>query len=89
MLFVHAFNFIGAEENYNRIRGSLVLGIGGTFTSGYLGGLIRAGWEWRLAKHWAISTVLGYRPSATAFLPGIESKTVSGIEFGLGVSALF
>ncbi|MBS1962764.1 MAG: hypothetical protein JST04_11140 [Bdellovibrionales bacterium] len=88
MLFVHAWNLIGAEENYNQVRGTIVTGVGGTYASGYLGGVFRAGYEWRLAKHWAVSTTLGYRPKATTLITGTE-KSVSGIEYGLGISALF
>ena len=90
ILFVHAWNFIGEEENFNKIRGSLVLGLGGTYSTGYLGGIARAGWEWRLAKHFAVSTSAGYRPASTAFI-GTNTTTgtaVSGIEAGLGISFL-
>lgn len=89
MLFVHGWNFIGGEENYNLVRGSVSIGVGGTYTSGYLGGLVRAAYEWRLAKHWAVSGNLGYRPNATAFTSTANLGTVSGVEFGLGVSALW
>lgn len=88
MLFVHSWNFIGPEENYNLVRGGLTLGLGGTYTSGYLGGLLRATYEWRFAKHWALSTVLGYRPTSTAFIAGTKSS-ISGAEFGLGINAIF
>lgn len=91
LLFKHAWNFIGEEENFNKPRGSLMLGIGGTYASGYLGGLIRASWEWRLGKHFAISADAGYRPSSTAFV-GTDASTgvsVSGVEAGLGVSLLY
>lgn len=67
----------------------MLAGIGGTYASGFLGGLIRGGYEWRLAKHWAVSGSLGYRPSATQFVGGTASGTVSGIEAAFGVSALF
>ena len=91
LLFKHAWNFIGEEENYNKPRGSLSAGIGGTYASGYLGGLIRTGWEWRLGKHFAVSADLGYRPSATAFIgtTATSGQSVSGAEFGLGVSLLY
>jgi hypothetical protein len=88
LLFVHAWNLIGAEENYNQMRGSIITGVGGTYASGYLGGIFRGGYEWRLAKHWAVNTTLGYRPKATTLITGTE-KSVSGIEYGLGISALF
>ncbi len=88
MLFVHAWNMIGGEENFNKVRGSFNLSIGGTYASGFLGGILRAGYEWRLGKHFAVSTMLGYRPSATAFI-GATGTTVSGPEFGLGISLLF
>ncbi len=89
MLFMHAWNFIGAEENYNTVRGSFFAGIGGTYSSGFLGGLIRTGYEWRLAKHWAVNANLGYRPKSTAFLNATPAGAVSGIEFGLGINLLF
>lgn len=89
MLFMHAWNFIGAEENYNTVRGSYFLGIGGTYASGFLGGLIRTGYEWRLAKYWAVSTNLGYRPKSTAFIGEDEAGSVSGLEFGVGINLLF
>lgn len=91
LLFKHAWNFIGEEENFNKARGSLMLGIGGTYASGYLGGLIRASWEWRLGKHFATSAIVGYRPSSTAYIGTAASTglSVSGAEFGLGVSLLY
>jgi hypothetical protein len=91
LMFMHAWNLIGGEENFNLARGSFFAGIGGTYASGYLGGLVRLGYEWRLAKHWAVSANLGYRPQATAFLPsGTTTGTaVSGAEFGIGINYLF
>lgn len=89
LLFMHAWNLIGEEENFNRPRGSLSLGIGGTYASGYLGGLIRAQYEWRLGKHYAVSATGGYRPSSTAFLNNTAAATISGVEFGIGVNLLF
>lgn len=89
LLFMHAWNLIGEEENFNRARGSFLAGVGGTYASGFLGGLLRAGYEWRLAKHWAVSTSLGYRPSATKFIGTSAAGTVAGVEAALGVSALF
>lgn len=91
MLFVHGWNLIGEEENYNKVRGNLFVGLGGTYASGFLGGLVRSGFEWRMAKHWAITAIVGFRPPATAFLPDTSEKLgkVSGVEFGVGVNALF
>jgi hypothetical protein len=91
VLFKHAWNFIGEEENFNKPRGSLAAGIGGTFTSGYLGGLVRVSYEWRLGKHFAIEGDLGYRPPATAFIGTVSTtgQSVNGPEFGLGVSLLY
>jgi hypothetical protein len=88
LLFLHAWNLIGLEENYNQIRNTITLGVGGTYASGFLGALIRANYEWRLAKHWAVTGVLGYRPKATTLTSGTLTE-LSGIEYGLGVSALF
>ncbi len=89
LLFMHSWNLIGLEENYNDVRGNIFVGIGGTYASGFLGGLIRGGYEWRLAKHWAVSGALGYRPQATAFVNGNAAGSVSGAEFGIGISHLF
>jgi hypothetical protein len=89
LLFMHSWNLIGLEENYNLVRGNFFVGVGGTYASGFLGGLVRAGYEWRLAKHWAVSGQAGYRPTATAFLSSSAAGTVSGAEFGLGINYLF
>ena len=88
MLFVHAWNLIGDEENFNKVRGSLHLGVGGTYASGFLGGLFRVGYEWRLGKHFSVLGSLGYRPSGTAFV-GTTGTPVSGPEFGLGINYMF
>lgn len=89
LLFVHSWNFFGVEENFNRVRGNFFVGIGGTYASGFLGALIRTGYEWRLGKHWALSANLGYRPKATYFVGSTAAGSVAGPEFGLGISALF
>jgi hypothetical protein len=91
MLFVHAWNFIGNEEDFNKVRGSLSASVGGTYASGFLGGVIRSGYEWRLGKHTAVSTMLGYRPSSTAFIgtTAATGTSVSGLELGLGINLLF
>ena len=89
LLFLHSWNMIGEEENYNKIRGSVYVGLGGTYSSGYLGGLIRTGYEWRLAKHFSFSLNLGYKPSASAFINNSDAGTVGGPEYGLGVHVLF
>lgn len=89
MLFVHAWNLIGDEENYNKPRGSIMAGIGGSYASGYLGGLVRLSYEWRFAKHWALSTFLGYRPPATVVLPDSSTAHLTGVEGGIGVGYLF
>ena len=89
LLFVHAWNFIGEEESFNKVRGSIYTGVGGTYGSGYLGGLFRAGYEWRLGKHFSVSTVLGYRPKSTAFTGSTTGTAVSGVEAGLGINMLF
>jgi len=89
LVFLHSWNFIGDEENYNKIRGSLSFGLGGTYASGFLGGLVRASYEWRLGKHYGASLLLGYRPIAGAFINGTSSGSISGLEYGLGVNVLF
>lgn len=89
LTFVHAWNFIGEEENYNQIRGSVFAALGGTYAGGFLGGLIRGGYEWRLGKHFGVSAILGYRPAASAFTASGASGTISGLEYGIGVNVLF
>lgn len=89
LLFQHGWNFFGEEENYNKVRGGLVVGLGGTYASGFLGGLARAQYEWRLGKHYAVSTTLGYRPESTAFLNTTAVGDVSGLEFGIGINILY
>jgi hypothetical protein len=89
LLFIHAWNFIGEEENYNQMRGGTFIGLGGTYASGYLGALIRSGYEWRLGKHFGVSLNLGYRPTSTAFLNSTASGKIGGLEYGLGVNLLF
>ena len=89
LTFVHAWNFIGDEENFNVIRGSAFAAIGGTYASGYLGGLIRGGYEFRLGKHFGVSAILGYRPAASAFSSTGATGTITGLEYGVGVNALF
>lgn len=88
-LFMHSWNFIGEEENYNQMRGSFSLGLGGTYASGYLAALVRSYYEWRLGRHCSFSFVLGYRPPSTAFMGNTASGTVKGIEYGLGIHWLF
>jgi hypothetical protein len=89
LLFLHAWNLIGNEENFNTVRGSVFAGVGGTYASGYLGGLFRGGYEWRLGKHYAVTPTLGYRPSSTVFVSGTPNGSVSGVEFGVAISMLF
>lgn len=89
LLFLHGWNLIGEEESYNKVRGSATVGIGGTYASGFLGGLVRAQYEWRLGKHYAVSATLGYRPESTAFISSTPAGTVSGLEFGVGINLLF
>lgn len=89
MLFVHSWNFIGDEENFNRPRGSLLVGIGGTYASGFLGALLRTQYEWRLGKSYGISPTLGYRPKSTAFISNAPAGQVGGFEAGLSISLMF
>ena len=88
-LFMHGWGLFGAEENYNKARGVVYGGIGGTYASGFLGGLIRGAYEWRLAKHWAVTTFLGYRPQATLVISSSSTAPLTGVEGGLGVGFLF
>jgi hypothetical protein len=89
MLFLHSWTSIGGEENFNRPRTSFTLGIGGTYSSGFLGGLARAEYEWRLGKHYAVTPTLGYRFKSTPFVSNTALTPVSGVEFGAGISFLF
>jgi len=90
LLFIHYWNLIGEEENFNKPRGSIFAGVGGTYAGGFLGGIVRTGYEWRLAKHWAVDAIIGYRPTAAAFLTsGSSAGNVAGFEYGLGVNLLF
>ncbi len=89
LLFVHSWNLIGDVESYNQVRGSVFTAVGGTYGSGFLGAVVRGGYEWRLGKHWAVQGLLGYRPQASKFLNGVASGSVSGFEFGVGISALY
>lgn len=89
LLFLHAWNFIGEEESYNHIRGSFYGALGGVYASGFLAGLARIGYEWRLGKHFGFALNLGYIPPSTAFVAGTSSGTVTGLEYGFGISVLF
>ncbi|HAR43922.1 MAG TPA: hypothetical protein DCS07_15020 [Bdellovibrionales bacterium] len=89
LLFVHGWSLIGDEENYNKVRGSVSFGVGGTYASGFLGGLFRGSYEWRLGKHYSVNTNLGYRPASTAVLSTSTTQAVSGLEYGLAVNMLF
>ncbi len=89
LLFLHTWNFIGEEENYNAVRTAFTLGVGGTYASGFLGGLVRGSFEFRLAKHYALSLLVGYRPPAEAFVGTTSSGTVQGLALGAGVNYLF
>lgn len=90
LLMLHAFNLFGSQEDFNQARASIYGGLGGTYTSGYLGALIRGGFEWRMAKHFATTVHLGYRPASTVFLPISSGVTsVSGMEYGAGISLMF
>ena len=89
MLFVHNWGLFGDVENYNQARGVITTAIGGTYASGFLGALIRGGYEWRLAKHWAITTFAGYRPTGTLVISSGVTAPLSGIEGGVGVGFIF
>jgi hypothetical protein len=89
LLFVHTWNLIGEIENFNRPRGALVTSIGGTYAGGFLGALIRVAYEWRLAKHWSIDGILGYRPASSQFSGTTNNGTLTGLEFGVGVGYAF
>ncbi len=66
-----------------------VMGEWRTYASGFLGGLFRAQYEWRLGKSYAIAPTLGYRPKSTAFVASDPAGEVGGVEAGLGISILF
>ena len=86
---MHGWGLFGSEENYNKARGVVYGGIGGTYASGFLGGVFRGAYEWRLAKHWAVTAFLGYRPKATLVINSSSTAPLSGVEGGLGVGFLF
>lgn len=89
MLFVHSWGLFGDVENYNQARGTIFGAIGGTYASGFLGALVRAGYEWRFAKHWVMPVFIGYRPPGTVVLPNNSTSRLSGVEGGIGVGYLF
>ncbi len=89
LLFTHTWNIIGEVENFNRPRGGIVTAIGGTYAGGFLGALIRVSYEWRLAKHWGVDAILGYRPAASQFSGTTNNGTLTGLEIGVGVGYAF
>ena len=89
LLFVHAWSLFGNEENYNKARGVVFGAIGGTYATGFLGGVIRTGYEWRLAKHWSFNVFAGYRPQSTVVISNSVSAPLGGAEGGLGVGFIF
>jgi hypothetical protein len=90
LYFLHTWNFFGQEENYNHPRGSLSLLAGGVYASGYLSLSARLSYEYRLAKHFVLTGVFGYRPPASLLVGGTDrTVTLSGLEYGLGVGYLF
>ena len=89
LLFVHGWNVYGNEENLNKARGMIFGGIGGTYASGFLGGLIRGGYDWKLAKHWSVTAFLGYRPQSTLVISTTKTAPVTGVEGGIGVGFIF
>ncbi|MGZ3709596.1 MAG: hypothetical protein ACXWPM_13420, partial [Bdellovibrionota bacterium] len=90
LLFMHTWNFIGEEENFNKIRFSLTPAVGGVFASGYLSADIQIRGEFRFAKHWGVQGILGFRPPATAFTPltGTVGQSLIGVVGGAGISFL-
>jgi hypothetical protein len=89
LLVLHVWNLIGGKEDFNLPRASLYGGVGGTYTSGFLGGLFRVGAEYRMGQHSAVTAHLGYRPPSTAFIPIGDGESVTGAELGAGISFLF
>jgi hypothetical protein len=89
LLFQHGWALFGPEENFNKARSIIIGGIGGTYAAGFLGGLLRATYEWRMAKHWTISGFLGYRPKGTLVITTTQTASVSGVEGGIGVGYIF
>ena len=59
LVVLHAWNMIGAAEDFEKVRGSVLVGVGGTYARGYIGALVRGGYEWRLGKHSAFSVFGG------------------------------
>ncbi len=89
LLFQHGWALFGPEENFNKARSIIIGGIGGTYAAGFLGGLLRATYEWRMAKHWTISAFVGYRPKGTLVFSTAQTASVSGVEGGIGVGYIF
>ena len=84
LVFLHTWNLFGEEENYNKVRGSIFVGLGGTYASGFLGGLVRTGYEWRLGRHYSASFILGYRRTAGAFISETHPGAREVSQYGLG-----
>jgi hypothetical protein len=89
LLFQHGWALFGPEENFNKARSIIIGGIGGTYAKGFLGGLLRATYEWRMAKHWTVSGFVGYRPKGTLVITTTQTAAVSGLEGGIGVGYIF
>jgi len=89
MLFQHAWSLFGNEENYNKARGVIIGGIGGTYASGFLGALIRGHMSGDWPNIGLSTTFLGYRPQGTLVISGSQTAPLSGVEGGIGVGFLF
>ena len=84
-----AWNLIGSEEDCNKVRSNVYVGMGGTYTSGYLGGLFprRSGVEAGQAFRHHVDR--GYRPLSTVSIGSPTMPSAAGAEFGAGISLLF
>jgi hypothetical protein len=87
-VFMVGRSFFGKFEDYDRLRIVGYLGLGGYYTDGLLGAILRTGVDFRIGKSFAIHSTVGYRP-ATSALISEGSKSLRGIEFGVGLVAQF
>ncbi len=87
--FVNLWLVHGSPFMLGFSRGYVFGSLGGNYASGYLGGVIRAGYEYRVGTRWSASAHGGYRPSSTVYVDGVSLGKVGGLELGAGLGILF